>query len=447
VKGLRARTSEKVRLERPPLFLGYLLLHAFVVVGLTTPRFPDSETYLHLSLTGGALRLPTVPLLYKVLPTDPIRIAGQVLLASSAWWILSGTAGRMISDRRVRFGVMLVLLTLGLVGPISNWNSVILSESVAISLTVLVIACWLRYGQARSWGSAAGVLVSMFLWTFARQPHVLIGALITAVAVAAAWWSRDGKRIASALAVGLALITCAGLLELGHNDTLSKNTLMYMLKARIVPDASFARWFARHGMPDPKFDPQQPGRAVPRNPSFVRWLNGKGGQTYVEFVLAHPDYTFVDPLPYLSGEQESLHHPNLAIYPTLQPDPTPSILSPHVNYGRHRDVVPTVVQSLLFDEGQIGGLLLLAAGGLGASFVAWRRFGPDRRLVVPVIVVVSAIPQANIVWLSGGEATHELDRLSIVTGVSVRIGLWIVLALGVDRLVGRPRVQDQSAVV
>ena len=50
-------------------------------------------------------------------------------------------------------------------------------------------------------------------------------------------------------------------------------------------------------------------------------------------------------------------------------------------------------------------------------------------------MAASAIPQAYIVWLSGGEATYELDRLSMVTAVSVRIGLWLVLAVAVDRYV------------
>jgi hypothetical protein len=52
---------------------------------MTPALFPDSPSYDHLGLTGADVRLPTVPLLYKILPTDSLRVAGQALLAGIAW--------------------------------------------------------------------------------------------------------------------------------------------------------------------------------------------------------------------------------------------------------------------------------------------------------------------------------------------------------------------------
>ena len=424
-----------LRPDAPPYFLGYLLLQALVVVGLTTTRFTDSISYLYLSFTGSEVRLPTVPLLYWLLPTDPLRVAGQTLLAAVAWWVLATSAGRMIHDRRVRIALIAVLLTLGLVAPIASWNSVILSESTALSLTALVIAAWLRYVQHRSWGTALGVIVATLFWTFTRQPDVLFGVMFTLAACVAAVVSRGKSRVPAVLAVALVLISTAGFFELQRNQTLSKNTLLYMLKNRIIPNHDRTAWFVSHGMPAPRFDPRQVGRAAARNPAFLRWLDAHGERTYIRFVATHPSYTLLGPLPYLVGEQASLHHPNQTPFPEFQPNPTPAIFSPAVNYGRHRDVVPTVVQELLFEQGRIGSLLLLAIGGVGLAWVGWRKLGPDRRYLVPGLVTASAIPQAYIVWLSGGEATYELDRLSMVTAVSLRIGLWLILAIAVDRYV------------
>jgi len=407
--------------RRRPYFLAYLALHAFAVVGLVSPWWGDSETYMHLSLTGGDLRLPTVPLVYKLLPTDSLRVAGQTLLAAFAWWVLAMSVGRLVADRRVRAGIVGVLLALGLCVPVMNFNTVILSESIAMSLTVLVVATWVRYAADPRWRTAAAVVAATLFWTFTRQPHVLFGTMVTAAAIVAALVMRRNRRVASTLAVALTLITVAGFLELRHNPTLSENTLMYMIKGRIVSHASRDRWFTQHGMPAPRFDPRKPDEAVPLNPVFRRWVHTDGEKTYVEFVLTHPDYLFLGTLPWIPGA-------------SLPPNSTTSsILSPNAIYGFYRPVVPTPVDWFLWDAGQIGVLLLLAGAGAALVVAVRKRSGWDTRLTVPAFVALSSIPQAYIVWLSGGEATHEIDRLSMVTGVSVRVGLWCFVAFALDR--------------
>jgi hypothetical protein len=435
-------TERRLR-SGPPLFLGYLFLQWLAVAGLTTPRYPDSETYMHFSLTGADTRLPTVPLFYKLVPAssgifgqDTVRVAVQALVAAAAWWTLAQVSGRMIGDRRVRLGLQGVLLLLGLVGPIVAWNSIVLSESLAISLTVLMIAAWLRYVLDPRWTSAAAAVAATLFWTFTRQPNVLFGLMITAIAVIAAIVGKDRRRLQATVAVALIVVSALGLFEIHRNRDLSRASINYMLEYRLPAKPAYIKWFLRHGMPLPNFDRAQAqgGRAIPTNPAFTRWLDTKGERTYLEFVATHPRYTVLDPLPFFSGEPTSLHQPNFALFPALQPNPTPSMLSPTANYGRHREVLPSLVEQLLFDQGQIGALILLAAAGIGLTWLGWKRFGPDRRLLVPALVAASAIPQGYIVWLSGGEATHELDRLSMVTAVSVRVGLWLLLAIALDRL-------------
>jgi hypothetical protein len=98
----------------------------------------------------------------------------------------------------------------------------------------------------------------------------------------------------------------------------------------------------------------------------------------------------------------------------------------------------------LFDEGNIGLLLLLAVLDGALIWVGWRRRGWDRNWSIPLLVTLSAVPQAYIVWLSGGEATHEIDRLSMVAAVSLRIGLFTLTALALDRVVALQRERRAS---
>jgi hypothetical protein len=159
----------------------------------------------------------------------------------------------------------------------------------------------------------------------------------------------------------------------------------------------------------------------------------------------HLRYTLWEPLASFSGEQPSLVKAPPSIYAQTQPDPTPSLLSPNANYGRHRDVLPAPIADLLFDPGQFGDVVLLGALATLAAVVGRRRYGRDRRLLIPFIVVVSTIPSGYFVWLIGG--TGERDRLAIVLAVALRIALWSILAFSLDHLLGhRTRQRPGDAI-
>jgi hypothetical protein len=64
--------------------------------------------------------------------------------------------------------------------------------------------------------------------------------------------------------------------------------------------------------------------------------------------------------------------------------------------------------------------------------VARRRFGRDKRMMLPIIVAISAIPQGYFVWLFGGDG--EIDRHAIVLAVSLRIALWLMAGFALDRI-------------
>ena len=414
--------------------VGYLALQAFAVAGLVTPRFVDSQGYLHLSFTGTADRLFTVPLLYTLLPTDPLRVAGQVLLATVAWWVLASTAASFVFHRWLRLGLRLVLLALGLTGPIISWNSTILSESAAISLTALLIAAWLAYVRSPSRPLAAiGVLVTL-LWTFVRQDQVILCALIAAVAVVIAIRHRR-PRTNIAVAVLLVAISVLGFVSSDRNHSAIDVSIADIVQGRILTNPSYLAWFQAHGMPYTstmaKAAGGYPATPLLHDPTFDPWLIDHGEATYIEFVLAHPRYALWEPLADVGGEPSSLSTQTTSPTPTLQPEPTPSLLSPTVAYGRHRQVLPTVIEIFLFEQGQIGDLVVLITATGAVMFVLWRRRALSRIDVVPGIVVLSAVPQFYAVWLGD---LLELDRHAMVLAVSFRIGLWTLLAFGLDRL-------------
>jgi hypothetical protein len=415
--------------------LGYLLAQGIIVAGLLTPRFNDSAGYMDLSFVGKAVVLWTVPLLYRIFPTDPTRMAAQVVLAACCWWVLANAAAQLVQNARVRLGLRVTLLALGLVGPIASWNSTILSESTAISLTALLIGCWIRYWRSPSWLSMSPVLAVTLFWTCTRNDFVLIGLVITVIAAVTTLW-RGRSLLKIVLAAGLIVISTYDLVIVNVNLHATNVTVAGIIQDRVLENPDWTRWFIAHGMPYSAAIQDTEGgiygTAIMAIPSFESWLTQKGAKTYLKFMLEHPEYTLWAPLPSFSGEEASVQWPNRSLYPlTVHPNPTPSMLSPDANYGRHRDVLPAVVQGLLFEQGQAGDVLLLAFAAFGFAWAARGKFGRDRRMLIPVIVTLLVIPEGYLVWLTGGDG--ELDRHSISMAVAVRIGLWIILALALDR--------------
>ena len=419
-------------------FCCYLLLQTLVVIGAPAARFPDSRSYEQLELTGRALRLPTVPLVYTLLPDDSLRIAAQVLLAAGCWWFLASVAARLIHDRRIAIGLRLLVLVLGLVGPVATWNSTILSESIALSLTALMIGGWLRFAQAPSRWAAVLALVATVLWTFTRQQHVPLTLLIALTGLA--WFVLVSKRDRLSVAIAVALVATGTLAvaAASRNQTISNRNVASVVQLRVLPDRDRRTWFIDHGMPYSPALARLSGRPYrdrseePR--SFNDWVDQGAARSYLRFVLTHPAYTLRGPLPYFVGKRPSEDYARAF---GISQRRVMSLLSPDADYGVHRAVVPWPIQWVVFRPGYAFDLLGLAVFALAATLLTCLRWGFDRRLWVPLLVVASAIPQGYLVWLGGGEAVAELDRLSVVLAVSVRIGVWIILAVAVDRLVNR----------
>jgi hypothetical protein len=180
-------------------------------------------------------------------------------------------------------------------------------------------------------------------------------------------------------------------------------------------------------------------------PEFQAWNVSRGTRTYIDFMATHLRYTLWEPLASFSGEQPSLVTLPPATYAQTQPDPTPSLLSPNANYGRHRDVLPAPIADLLFDPGQFGDVVVLGALGAIAATLARRKYGRDRRLLVPLLIVASTIPHGYFVWLVG--ANGEQDRVAVVLAVALRVALWSILACSIDRLVrGSTRISDSTSI-
>ena len=90
------------------------------------------------------------------------------------WIALSVQIGRVLTVRAIRIITQALVLLTSLCAPVIQWNRIVLSESITISLTVLLLAASLALARSMDMRSLAAFLSVAVLWTFSRQVQAFI---------------------------------------------------------------------------------------------------------------------------------------------------------------------------------------------------------------------------------------------------------------------------------
>lgn len=400
-----------------------VVLRLVAVAGIRLYLYFDSAEYDIVDFTGRSRRPWATPFFYSLLPDDPrATIVAQASLGAVAWTVLALAAAAWFTDRRIQLGVAVTIAALGLTTSVTNWDVTKLSESLALSLTVLVLAAWMNLVRRPVMGTAVLVLAVSLPWVFVRQSLMPTAwMLVAAAAIGLGWtWFRRGRdndtwRSLAVVAAGLLLLCGVATASYGQNQEIVHHNLTVIVMNRMAPDADRLQWFVDEGMPLPSsggltfddFDQDQP---------FQQWVADEGSATYVRFLLEHPWYAVTEPLDDFVFARPSVY--------LDEEQPQVTMLSPGEAYGSVRPVLPDVVEQLLFGPGQTGVVISLLAGV--AAWSLFRRRWIDRRWIVPLALAVLAVGGLYAAWHG---ATPELPRLATVAAVALRIALILQIAV------------------
>lgn len=427
------------------------VLAAVVYVGLrlaaflpsSTRSFPDSETYLHVAAQPllswdfwAGWRAFTPPLLYKLLPdTDAARSAGQLAISIACWLALAAVVAGCVRRRGLRPVAFCLVLLFSLSVWITQWDRLMLSEALAVSLTAAVLAAWLALVRAPSGWTIAAVLGTSLPWAFARDTDAYL--VLLAVPFVLVWAARPGRRRGRiVLAVGLVAIFAAnGLSTTRPNGGALRweIPLFDVITTRVLTSDSELRYFREHGMPvSPPVlalaTDRPNGNAVlhsserstdPRLRSLRRWVHAHGRRTLATFLITHP-YRALAPVV---RDRETL----LATDPPRPHAPTVSPVAEYRAPGTDL-LLPANVDAVVYPhavEAVLAWLVLVIAAG------AWlfRRGAFTRMWLVPVVALLLQFPHAAIVWNAD---SGDIARHALIVGVMTRLSLLVLSIFLID---------------
>src|SRR5262249_16728764 len=127
-------------------------------------------------------------------------------------------------------------------------DSTILSESITLSLTVVLVALGLNVVCRPSARVVWAIAVVALLWAFSRQANVYVLWLATIAAVLAAL-VQGRRRHSAVLACVLGGIGLTGTVVSSSNTSIEDWNLGQVIARRIAPDATLRSWWRHQGMP------------------------------------------------------------------------------------------------------------------------------------------------------------------------------------------------------
>jgi hypothetical protein len=432
------KTSTKVFifliLAASAVSLAARLNYEFNVLG-EARKWWDSPAYLRIS-TGSLLSLdfyvnsrPFVyPLVLKLFQRNlEVVFRFQVLFSALAWGILAWSTARSLKNRWVGLAAFALVLLFSLDRHILGWDTLILTESVSLSLMALLLAGWLWLLRGWSPIKAAALIVLGLLAAFLRDTHAWLmlmqaGLLILALIL----MRRTAENELSRHKRGLFLI--AGLFIAGFFlSNLSSNLggrwyfpFQNTLAERILPDPQARAFFESCGLPVSDellklANSQDQTVNWDETPeAFQVWRNAKGKSCYALWLITNPVSSLTRPF---SDFGATLLFPSIETY-----------------FGpKFKPLLPAVIANLVYP-----GALTLWIWGLklfviGLAF--WKRAdrqNPAWWLLLALLAL--EYPHYLLIW--HGDAA-DLPRHALLVSVLHQYSLWLAAALSLDGWLSR----------
>lgn len=412
-------------------------------------------------------RTPTIALIYKILePASGYEIArlsepavagtmelafnpglhrvaiAQLVLAMLCWFALAVVVARHLVNPFLKiFGALLVLV-FAISPQLTDWDRVLISESISFSLFALMLALSLemsvriaRDGRRLSLCTkllAGTWLISLLFWVFSRDSNsyllpVTIGALGVPLLI-----PRLRRQLPTRAV--LVLISVAGLMFAFHSITLNRsdrwvNPFLNNLIHNVLPYEHRVAFFERRGMPvSDELLAFQTSRGNERGffklPDFMEWVYDRGASTYALFLMDDPHWTFA----MLLSNVDYLFSVNTQPYFYRPPNTALDRLSSLGDYLHTR-----------------AGSTIVLAGALTLAFLVMAFPRRDRtRIALGYTFVWLLLSELAMLFVSFHGDTLGVQRHTLVAVMPFRLSLWILAVFMVDRAVSLAQPRHTS---
>jgi hypothetical protein len=390
----------------------------------------DTTAYMRISqepvLSGDFLagsRPMLFPMVLKMFGQQAEKVAwAQGVFSILSWSLLAVAVASSLRTNILRFAAVCLILLLGLYQYIIGWDSVLLTESLSLSLMALLVSGWLWLMHGWRWGKVVLILVAAFLWSLSRDTNAWVLLMIAGVLLMLLIFGIINKKYLVFIAAFGILFYFSNLsADLGNRWVFP---FQNVLGRRLLPNTQAVDHFASCGMPVSPNLMRLAGefangqdRAFYNDPaleSYRSWLHASGKSCYIRWLLSDPLQSFGQPMSefdVLVGMQK---------------------IQPFLFSGGFSPVLPARVEAALTLRQQ-STLVFILASSLAILALLTRAMMRNKAWWVAIVLAALVFPHFFIVW--HGDVLG-IERHAVSAGIQLYLGMWILLLLASDELLG-----------
>jgi hypothetical protein len=363
---------------------------------------------------------PVTPLFFKLLENNPDRIITvQLWLSILAWGFLAFTVAFVIRSFLIKPLAFFVVLGFSLDQNIIMWDSLVLSDSLALSLLALFLSVSLWLLVEWKWYKVALLASISVLLAFVRDTYAYWLLLIGIALLVLLFFTHQRKRVLLVSGIFISLFLASHALASAGYHWYS--AFLMTVGLRILPTAEHVTYFEARGMPvsealmERSGEPMQSDEAAmlydPRLDSFRRWVKNYGRSEYIRFLWFYKAETLQAPLKNL----EILFNP---------------YVYPYTATG-YRPIIKDVRLHEILYPSRFGVVTFFLANVLAAALVIPAFQYRQALWIVPLLLVLFSYPQAVLIWNADA---NDIARHSIYHNVELRLGVWLLIFFVLDFL-------------
>lgn len=357
----------------------------------------------------------------------------QRALAILSWCTLAIVVSRQLNNPFIKVLGVLLILAFAFSPQLADWDSVLMSESIALSLFALVIALTLELAirlakEGYSLHLSTRILIVvwlgvMILWIFSRDSNVYVLPVTIAFIVPLTLLPRFRRQLHTRVLLGICTALTA--LFLIHNLTLYKsdrwvNPFLNNMIYNVFPHEDRLAFFEKHGMPvSDELLAFRTSRGNERGffalEDFMEWVISRGSSTYVLFLIDNPRWT----LATLVWKAEFLFSENIQSYFRETPDNIPFRFKP---FG---DMLHPTSSSIIALD------IFLTVSVLAAAI----KRHEQTSLALGWMFVWLLVGEFVLLFVSYHGDSLGVIRHALVAVVPLRLSTWLLTVFVLDNLV------------
>jgi len=292
------------------------VLIIFLIVGiqllymLTIPisTFPDTATYEHFNFLSwkawyGGERPFIYPLFIKLLNTNHLLIVGtQYLFSIIATCYFIITVSKLFKTKAAKLTFLLLLLAYLLSAGFVSFNSCILTESINFSLWITLFSFGIRYLTRQSASLLIGIIFVGFLLSFTKYFNVIL--IMSLLPLYILILLKIKTKTTHIFLLGLTIIIISSLslyaMKLSKSSDFSLKNII-STRVMMQRNHSMLNYFNKNGFPEKavatlNFNKDPFALSHETNLTVTNWIDKKGHNVYVKYLITHPYYFFITPL-------------------------------------------------------------------------------------------------------------------------------------------------------